>query len=432
MNATSRAERFTKSFNMPYQLGVYLAVNAVNDVGLVVDGGDCVMPKADFIAGNHDLRSTLLSPEGSHRIVCTMTGPLPQDANHERKLSALLSEVASGGGFSAVLLTGLPFFKLAGADYEGIAAGVRKGAPVAEVPALSLEADWLDGYDLALESLAGLLPAPRSGRKRAAKRPRVALAGYLFDRGERDHTANIAELRRLLDLAGLELISVFPSGGSFRELARSLEADLIVSLPYARRSAARLAARSGAALLETGLPMGLKGTSSWLAAVRRAAGLGRKLPPPVLREECLAARELAPVLDVLAHRNAVFAGDPHLFAAFAGLAAEFRIRVPAVVLDSRARKKIPVKSGGTVLVCPDTAEAAGAVAALTGYGKPHLLVGNSFAATEGFAPGLPFVELGFPSYGHHCVNDEPFLGFAGARTFAGRMVNALRGGNRRD
>ncbi len=428
MNATSPETGFQKPFALPYQLGVYLAVNAVSDACLVVDGSDCVMPKADFLAGNHDLRSTLLAPDGAHRVLCSMTGPLPQDENHERKLAGLLGEVAASGRFGAVLVTGLPFLKLAGVDYEGVAAGVRAAAPVADVPARSLEADWLEGYDLALEALARALPEPDRRKKRAG-RPRVALAGYLYDRGERDHLANLAELRRLLVLAGVEPVCVFPSGGNFRELSAALTADLVVSLPYGRRAAARLAARSGARLLETGLPLGFKGTSAWLAAVRRAVGLKGGFPAELAALERAAALETAPALDALAHRNVVFAGDPYLFSAFSSFSAELRLRPRAALLCARAR---PLAAGlpGTLLFSPGTAEAAAAVRRLSGYAAPHLAVGNSFAVTEKFFPGLPFVELGFPSYGHHCLGDEPFLGYAGARTLAGRLVNALRGGPR--
>lgn len=428
MNATSPETRFPKPFGLPYHLGVYLAVNAVSDAGLVVDGSDCVMPKVDFIAGNHDLRSTLLSPDGAHRVLCTMTGPLPQDENHERKLGGLLGEVASSGRFAAVLVTGLPFLKLAGVDYEGVAAGVRAKAPVAEVPARSLEADWLDGYDQALDALARALPEPARSKKRSG-RPRVAVAGYLYDRGERDHLANLAELRRLLELAGLDPVCIFPSGGSFRELSAALTADLVVSLPYGRRAAARLAGRSGAKLLETGLPLGFKGTSAWLGAVRKAAGLKNAFPRELAALERAAALEAAPALDVLAHRNLVFAGDPYLCSAFSAFAAELRMRPRAALLCSKARQ-LAGALPGTVLFSPDTAEAAAAVRRLSGYAAPHLAVGNSFAVTERLVPGLPFVELGFPSYGHHCLSDEPFLGYAGARALAGRLVNALRGGSR--
>lgn len=429
MNATSRKERFPKTFGLPYQLGVYLAVNAVSDACLVVDGSDCVMPKVDFLAGNHDLRSTLLSPDGAHRVLCTMTGPLPQDDNHERKLGSMLAEVAGSGKFSVVLATGLPFLKLAGVDYEGVAAGVRAKIPVTDVPARSLESDWLEGYDLALDALARALPDPVRRKKRGGC-PRVVVAGYLYDRGERDHLANLAELRRLLELAGLEPVCVFPSGGTFRDLSAALNADLVVSLPYGRRAAARLAGRSGARLLETGLPLGFKGTSAWLAAVRKAAGLKGTFPVELSALERAAALEAAPALDVLAHRNLVFAGDPHLFSAFSSFAAELRMRPQAALLCSQARQLAGPALPGTVLFSPDTAEAAAAVSRLSGYARPHLAVGNSFAVTEKLVPGLPFVELGFPSYGHHCLNDEPFLGYAGARTLVGRLVNALRGGSR--
>lgn len=440
MNAICRQDKSAKTFNLPYQLGIYLAVNAVSDSCVVVDAGDCVMPKIDFLAGNHDIYSTLLSPEGRHRVMCTMTGPLPQDNNPEKKLSAVLESVAGAGDFAVVLVTGLPFFKLAGMDYEGLAAGVKGGIPVVDVPARSLEADWLEGYALALDALARALSSrkisagrlrrtSRSGSGGKKRKRSVALAGYLMDRNERDHAANIEELRRLLELCGLELACVFPSGGSFGDLARALEAEVIVSLPYGRKAAARIAAKSGAALVETGLPMGLKGTAHWLEVVRRAAGLSGLLPPAVTDLEKQAARDIAPALDALAHRNIVYAGDPYLFAAFSAFASELRMRVPVALIDCGVRALDSAQFPGKLLFSPDTEEAAAAVSAPDGYLMPDLAVGNSFMVTENLAAGLPFTELGFPSYGHHCLSNEPFFGFAGARTLAGRLLNCLRSEN---
>ena len=105
MNATSSELGLVKTFNLPYQLGIYLAANAVQDVCVVVDGADCVMSKIDFVSGNHDLHSTLLSPEGRHRVICSQSKPLQQEANPDNKLSALLAGVASAGDFAAVLVT---------------------------------------------------------------------------------------------------------------------------------------------------------------------------------------------------------------------------------------------------------------------------------------------------------------------------------------
>jgi nitrogenase molybdenum-iron protein alpha/beta subunit len=411
-----------RTYNLPYLVGVYLAVNAVSDACVIVDGPNCVMPKADFIAGNHDLYSTLLSADGRHRVICTMTNPLPQEPEPERKLLALLAG-AREGGFGAALLTGLPFMKLAGIDYDGIAAAAGAGVPAAGVPYKAFDSDWLDGYAEALDALVGALPPGKARRKKRS----VALVGYLADRGERDHAANLAELKALLCLCGLELACVLPSGSDFASLSRALEAGVVAALPYGRKAAARLAARTGAKLVETGLPMGFSGTAAWLQALRRACGLRGPLPPAVLARSRAAAAAVSPLLDALAHRRVLFAGDPYLFQAFASFAGDLRMRVTAAFLDSFPR---PLKAARPEVLhfAPESAEAPRALAGLRRYSRPELAVGNTFAATEGYAAGLPFVELGFPSYSHHCLADEPFLGFAGAAALAGRLLNGLKAG----
>ncbi|MCX5791614.1 MAG: hypothetical protein NTY45_05255, partial [Elusimicrobia bacterium] len=415
--------KFSKSFNLPYQVGIYLAANAVSDSCLVMDGPNCVMPKLDFLAGNHDIYSTLLSADGRHRVICTMSAPLPQRPDPEKKLAEILHGVAAKGDFSVIMLTGLPFLKMSGMDYEGLAARVKGGAPVVDVPIKHSEADWLDGYAQALEALVRALPERKVKRRKRA----VALAGYLMDRNERDHSANIGELRRLLDLCGLELVSVFPSGGSFSELSRALEAEVIVSLPYGRGAAAALAARSGAKLVETGLPLGLNGTSRWLESVLAAAGVKGGLPVAVTSLRKRTAREIAPALHVLSHRNVTFGGDPYLFAAFSALAAELGMRINCALIDSFARPLETTMLPRELMFAPDTAEAVRTIRDLTGYARTDLAVGNSFMVTESMDMKRPCVELGFPSYGYHCLIDEPFLGFAGALNLTGRLFNGLLG-----
>jgi len=413
-------KEFPKTYILPYQIGVYLAVNSVPDACLVIDGPNCVLPKVDLLAGNHDLNSTLLSPLGRHRVVCTMAGPLPQQANPEKSIAKILESAAASGEYGVVLVTGLPFMSLAGVDYDGIASGIRSKSPVTAVAALSMEEDWLDGYDRSLEALISVLPA----RRQAKQKRSVALAGYLYDRGERDHRANLSELKRLLSLAGLNLTCVIPDGTDFKNWRRALSAELVVSLPYGRRAAARLAAISGARLIETGLPVGLGGTSAWLTAIRRAAGLKGPLPPALAEEEREVAAGLSGALGFLAHGGVVFSGDPHLFTAVAGFTRELGMRVPAAFLNSRSR---PLAAGGAapvLLFSPPVDAAARALAALSAYDKPALAVCDSFARAEGLTGGAAHVELGFPSYARHCLHDEPFMGYAGARALAGRLLNA--------
>lgn len=420
MKNTASAKGPSRPFDFSYHVGLYLAANAVSDCALVVDGPNCVMPKAEYILGNHDLYSTLLSPENRHRLIYTMTDPVTRGENPEVRLAGLLNAASDSGLFSAVLLTGLPFLKLAAMDYEGLAAAAAGRTPVVPVPAMSLEAGWLEGYAMGLDALVRALPG--TGRKR--RKGTVAIAGYLMDRGERDHAANLAELTALLKACGLETVCVLPSGGKLSRLSRALEADLVVSLPYGRAAARRLAERSGARLVETGLPMGLSGTRRWLETVRRAAGLKGPLPEAAEKMERSAAAAIAPFAQVLAHRNTAFAGDPHLFSAFAAFAADLCVRVTAAFISSG---RVPLDAASlpeNLLFAPGAAEAAAMLSGMEVYMKPSIMVGNSFAFSEGLADGTSFVELGFPSYGHHCLAPEPFLGFAGAGSLAGRLLNA--------
>lgn len=420
MNAISPDTAPQRPSDIPFHVGVYLAANAVLDCALVVDGPNCVTPKAEYLLGNHDLYSTLLSTDNRHRLIYTMAGPVMSGENPEVRLSALLRGAADSGHFSAVLLTGLPFRKLAGLDYEGLAAAAGGKVPVVPVPALSLEADWLEGYDLGLEALVRALPAAKRKRKKRS----VAIAGYLMDRRERDHEANITELTALLEACGLRPVCVLPSGGTLGGLSGALEADLVISLPYGRRAARLLAGRGGARLIETGLPMGLSGTRRWLEAVRAAAGLGGPLPEEVTRMERAAAAAVAPFAQELAHRNAAFAGDPHMFSGFSALAADLCLRVTAAFINSGPSPLAVSRPPSELLFSPRAGEAAAALSRMPRYARPEIMVGNSFAFSEGLAEGMSFVELGFPSYGHHCLAPEPFLGFAGASALAGRLLNA--------
>ncbi|OGR69685.1 MAG: hypothetical protein A2089_01170 [Elusimicrobia bacterium GWD2_63_28] len=412
--------KFPKTYTLPYQLGVYLAVNAVPDACLVLDGLNCSLAKADLLAGSHDLNSTLLSPLGLHRVVATMSGPLPQQDNPEKKLAASLEAAARSGRYGAVLVNGLPYLNLAGMDYDGAASAVTGGCPVRAVPALSLDEDWLDGYDRALEALVSALPARRTPKKKLS----VALVGYLYDRDEGDHRANLAEIKRLLGLAGLELACVLPGGTPFKTWEKALSAQVIVSLPYGRRAAARLAAATGAKLLETGLPSGLAGTSAWLQAVRVAAGLKGPLPPALVAEERAAAQSVSQALSALAGQDLLFAGDPHLYLAVAGIARELGLRVTAAFLNSRSRPLPRGSAAELLLFSPPVEAAAVALAGLGEYSRPALAVCDYFARAEGLCGSSSPVELGFPSYTRHCLQPEPFLGYAGSTALAGRLLNA--------
>jgi hypothetical protein len=442
----------------PFLIGAYLAVNAIPDTALVVDGPDCVLPKAEHIQGNHDLHSTLLSCERAHRILHTNATVTTIPLERTEPIKASLWGALARPQINAVLLTALPMAAITDPPYEllleEVRAALRPKAAVASatppaghlafVPPGSLDGDWLDGFDATLLALARTLPLAERAPQPAAAPPRVAIVGYLMDRNEADHAANLAELARLVAGFAAALVSVWPSGRPVAELARAAQADLIVSLPYGRKAAEALAQRTGAPVVHTALPMGLDGTAQWVRAVAHAAG--RAAAAEAFLEAELSA--VAPRLEwvvplVFLDRRFGFAGDPHLARAFIAMVEELGGEVPFRILWARPHN-VPDDLRGDpaadlhVLVDPRIGTMGGALRLLQHdhtvregehAGPPlHLLVGNSHSL-EDTAPaqfGVSALEFGFPSFHSHALFDRPFLGFRGCLCLAGRMAERIR------
>lgn len=405
-----------RTYILPYQIGVYLGINAICDAALLNDGPNCSIPKAEFIYGNHDINSTLFSKDGTHRIFYTMSHPIKQKGNPEYKIETMLSILAECGKFGIVFATALPFQSLTGIDYDGIAACIDKKVPVVAVPPKSMELDWLGGYSAILEAAASALDYNVHRKKNT-----VTIVGYLFDRNEGDHKGNIRELRHLLALCGLDLTCVFPDGGFFSNMQKAAEADYIISFPYSRNAARSISRRSGAKLIETDIPIGFKATTEWIEKI--CCETGRPLPETILIEERRARRQYNKFASVLRHKPVIFAGDPYLFDAINKFCLELYMRPNTAFLDCYPRKvrTLPAR----LLFRPSSESARNMATALEDYEKPTALIGNSFSFTEKFATNIPFVELGFPSYSFHCLMEEPFMGYAGTLCLAGRMLNAF-------
>jgi nitrogenase molybdenum-iron protein alpha/beta subunit len=225
-------EDFSMRVAYPYLLGVYLGVNAVRDAYLVVEGPDCAYMKTQYIQGNHDWLSTLTSVSGYHRVANTALHPSMMTASREKPLGEMLRRVAAHPGTGGTLLTTMPMAAITGADYDRLCREVARETrkDVVHVPGRSLSGDWLDGYERTLEALARQLDLS-GGRRRSRQ---VAIVGYLFDRNEADHTANLRVLREMCEALGLELVAVWLSGGSWSALRDVRQAGTILSLPYGR------------------------------------------------------------------------------------------------------------------------------------------------------------------------------------------------------
>lgn len=424
MSDKTTSPDYTAVVTYTYLVGVYLAINAIKDAWLLVEGPDCSYLKTQFVQGNHDWMSTLTSVSGFHRVANTALHPVGVIGSREKALRDTLMRIASHEATAGVFLTSMPMAFITGADYGRLCSEVEKetGKQTILVPGKSLSGDWMDGYEETLLALARSLDL--SGGRQSPEK--VAIVGHLFDRNEEDQRANVRHLRKLLSDIGLEVVSIWLEGQSFHELQAIRDAQTILSFPYGRRAAAEVARRTGARLLECELPFGLCATERFL----RHVGQNTDRDPNKVIDRELS--EVVPRLEwvipyVFQNRRFGWIGDPVLGKGFVEFARTLGAHVAFAVITNPPRRAKDLKAAidldTRLLVFPRRKTMVNFVRQAVAELNVSLLVTNH--AGVGLAP-VAFVEFGFPSMYHHCLFERPFLGFHGAIAFADTMANAIR------
>ena len=412
------SEGLGRPMNLPSLLGVYLAVNALPDAYILVDGPDCALYKSHFIHGRHDLNSTLLRISGRHRVAFTNVcarGVVKEHDEIIRRHILTLDGLAESG---LTLVTALPMCSITGVDYGRVirSLGGRLSKPAVDIPPDSLTGDWLDGYAQTLSALVRGLGFTRGRRRKGS----AAVIGYLMDRNEADHLGNLAELRRMLAALSLRMDCVWLGGQKALDLRRAQEAEFIISLPYGRAAARRLAGLTGARLVETELPFGLARSQRFMRDVGEAAVKSRQAEAFIARELARAIPRLRWIIPQrFLNRRAAFMGDPYLAAGFADIAEDLGMTVDGFIIRGRKGHGGPKAAG--VLYEPPAS--SGEVRRL--QEAPLDLLVSCWCDTEWPQPRCPSMEFGFPSYRHHALFEQPFLGFNGLLAFVGRMADTL-------
>jgi nitrogenase molybdenum-iron protein alpha/beta subunit len=411
----------------PFRDGLYLGVNAVPDVALVVDCPEGCYFQAERVALNHDLTSTLLDPLGRHRLVQTEVdyGRLPLGT--EPHLEATLDRAVARLSPALVLVAQATMVELTGNDLDALAARAeaRLGVPVRAVHGDSLRGDFLDGWDAFVRLLAEVLTPDRITAPEA-----VGLVGYLPDRLEEDHRANLRELTRLVEGLGVPCAGALCDGGDTRSLACVLGAGTLVGLPHGRGLAERVARRTGARVVELPLPLGLDGTVRWLTTLGEA--LGRPEAARALVEAELAA--LVPPLDHLrttrlAGRSVAIAHDPHWATGLAEACLELGLSVPVLGLQRRRGPAFQPSAAWfeppVVLDALDVPAFRAAIAQAAPGGRVDVVLGPQELRGVADDLGAAFLEVGYPSFTTHAFSPRPLVGFAGLRRLVDELVNAL-------
>jgi nitrogenase molybdenum-iron protein alpha/beta subunit len=414
---------FTPRITSPYLLGVYLAMNAIPDAYLLLDGPSCFPLKTPSIQGNHDWFSTLASVGGPQRCITTRAHPSTVVFSRDRMLEGMIEAVASLPTSGSIFLSARPMAALTGADYDRIGreAEGKNGKQVFTVAPKSLSSHWLGGYSETLKSIAQNLdfgtPKP--------KKNSVAIVGYLFDRNEGDHHANLDELRRYLRVLGLEVSTIWFSGKETADLRRVSEADRIISLPYGRRAARILGKRLDIPVLELELPFGFDATETFLRTLGRA--LGREEQAEGLIDEELA--KTVPLLEwvvpfVFQNAQIGFLGDPVHLPGFRNVLDLIGARLAFAFLTADPGfYKLSDDSTPNTYFDPTQKVVVKSVKEQMEIHGLDLIVSSNVGTKLG---SVPIFEFGYPSYFTHALVPRPFLGFQGCLTLIDSMANTIR------
>lgn len=311
----------------------------------------------------------------------------------------------------------------------------RLPCPVILLKAPGYEGNLHRGYRRMVSAVASLVDWSKEPEEGS-----VALVGYLFDRFEMDHAANLNELKRLLARLGIRLRGTLFSGEGLEQIREISRAKTLLLLPYAHGLEPELRELTGRRTALLDLPVGLRGTSTFLREVGAAVGLDRD------RVESLIDEELGRAVPLLSHVSRVLTGrhqvvvslflDTPMAASVGAFLAEMGAHIPLVALTdgeeadaevftaALERLEAPLASPPRVLEGPSHEASLRAFEDLRGWNEIHVVVGSSHQR-QALAPlGARVVELGYPSNAKHQVYPVPWMGYTGAVGLAQRVMDA--------
>lgn len=328
-------------------------------------------------------------------------------------------------------------------------------AEVVMVSAPGHDGDEFDGYAaLSREVIARIdwTVADRQPR-------RIALLGYWFDRYEGDHAGNLAQLGGMLKALGLELGPVLLSGVPLGELRDAGRASVLLELPYlapARAELEPLWRRAGRRPRPVDLPMGFAGTRRFLREVAAAAGIdGRLAAAYADKREERARRPLAKMHSRWRSTRVAVLAEPPLAAGYCAMLRELSLRPALVALRGSSlggrsafeaqleRLEAPLDAEAEILEQPSLHALRAALGDRLAAGAIDGVLGSATelnVLTQGPVEELvrrqqalgrprrgPFVlEIGFPCWHYHALQQMPFFGYGGMVTLAQRLVDPPR------
>lgn len=413
-------------------LGVHLAARSIAGTSLIHDDPWAAHNIGRLLA-EHDWTGPALS---AHHV------PLPPlDGEHaDDLLDAAIAQALLTDGSSGVVI-GSPAVGALGTDpLDELTSALASQGHVALVSTTPVPDGLHVGWANTLLSVARSLPwgPPEPG-------PVASVMGFLHHSFEADQTEDLAVLRGLIQAAGVQAGPIWFSGTGWDDLARAPSASIAIQLPYARPVARPLKKlMRGRTVVQSDLPMGLRGTERWVRQLAAAAGTEVDVDAWVATEKAATTAGLAHFAH---HRlrslSVAIIADTPLAAGLASIMADLGVRVRLIGLRDKVlggrrllRKTLEADGHGlegtTILQQPGLRTWREAVlplierhevSAVIGSGPELATLRHSRSLTAA-GRGVALLETGFPTARRHAARARSSFGFAGVVAWAQALVDA--------
>jgi nitrogenase molybdenum-iron protein NifN len=243
----------------------------------------------------------------------------------------------------------------------------------------------------------------------------------------------LPDISQTLDRPALPDYETIPAGGTALAAIRALSgAAATVEFgrcgDQARSGGAVLSERSSVPLYQLGLPVGIRETDRFIAALGEVSG--RDTPPAVAEERGRLIDALVDGHKYCAGLRAVVFGEDDLVAGVVSLLAEIGVRPVLAATGSRSSGfaaavaevcRDVLAEPPAVIEGADFQEIAEAARALS----PDILLGHSKGYRYAREWNVPLVRVGFPVHDRFGGQRTLHLGFRGAQSLFDRIVNAV-------
>lgn len=419
MKRPSPKQGFGASLTPSYETGVFLGINAIPNSLLVMNSPRCAIVRGMKVFLHNDLASTVYSSSGIHRLITTEWMGYEDVLGDEADFTATLESVMDRFQDSWIFTFQNISSMVTGFDLAGLSRMVsrERGRRLITIQGPRLDMDWLDGYD---HVVAGLMPHLLADD---GEQVELLLMGHLLCRNEADEIGNVRELERLLASLGVEGSRVLLPGAELQ--AAPVYPDHVAAMPHAGRASRQAATAAGHQPVDLPLPLGIRGTEAWMTRLGEQLGRQEQAKAAVDHELSSLLPELGWLVpEHLLGKSVVVVGDAHLGSALAAFVSELGMQVVAHFNTSRAPAG---EADHAVLSDPNPDQ----FSQLLNTEEVDLVLGSGLFSYLDAVRGVPYVELGFPSYLTHALFPRPYLGFNGVRCMVETIFNSLLGSDER-